>query len=243
MARPRKLGTDEMISIVDSFFESNGNTGRLKCSFLEEYAVSLGFEVKAYDFRRNAAVRQRMEELRGAVSTTVPGVIAYKSMDVDAMLNRNYTREMMKNSLLELDETWRRVYERATELSGENAALLSALALKNQTVEELTTERDSLGTRIKSVERDSGTLTIENRYLRKALKEYLYPAIANEILKLENVLEQVDTEVTPEAMSALADTDIPSSFSASIATDKRMLSREESLLERMSAQIQGDDNA
>ena len=63
MARPRKLSDDEMLKIVDSFYESNGNPSMLKCSLLEEYAISIGVEVKAYDFRRNEAVRHRMDEL------------------------------------------------------------------------------------------------------------------------------------------------------------------------------------
>ena len=64
MARPRKLNDAEMLKIVDSFYEGNGDPSMLKCSFLEEYAVSIGIDVKAYDFRRNTAVRARMGELR-----------------------------------------------------------------------------------------------------------------------------------------------------------------------------------
>lgn len=88
----------------------------------------------------------------------------------------------------------------------------------------------------------SDTLT-ENRYLKKALRVYLYPAIANEILLCENILEQADTEVTPEAMEALVDAETPSPFPASINRDRQMLSREELLLQRMSIQIGGNYDA
>jgi hypothetical protein len=95
------------------------------------------------------------------------------------LLSRNHTREMLKNSLLELDETWRRIYERAAELANKNASLLSALASKDRAIETLTAGRDYFEAQAKSLT----PLSTENRYLRKALKEYLYPAIANEILK------------------------------------------------------------
>jgi hypothetical protein len=78
MARPPKLKSEEMLSIVNSFFENNGNPGMLKYSHLETYAVSLGVEVKAYDFVRNQAIRQRMEELRQSVEIGDAGIIAYK---------------------------------------------------------------------------------------------------------------------------------------------------------------------
>jgi hypothetical protein len=228
-----------MVRIVDSYFESNGDPGRLKCSNLEEYALSMGIDVRAYDFRRNADVRRRMEELRGSVGTSGLAAIAYKNIDVDALLNRNYTREMLRNSIRELDETWRRTYERAADLSRKNTALMSALAAKEQAVEAIAAEKDSCEIQNKSLKRDLATLAVENRYLRKSLREYLYPAIANEILKQEHVLEQADTYVLPEAMAALADNGAPLSFSASVAQDKNAISREEAILKRMEDRING----
>jgi hypothetical protein len=243
MARPRKISADVMLQIVDSFFESHGDPGKMKCSNLEEHACSLGFNIKAYDFRRSDAVRQRIEELRHSVWVNGGSeAVAYKSMDVDALINRNNTREMMKNSLLELDEAWRGIYERAAALSSKNVSLLSTLAAKDRKIESIAAEMDSLSTRLQPLEHNERVLSAENRYLRKALREYLYPAIANEILKEENVLEQTDTDVTPAAMAALADSNMPASFSGAIELDKQMVSRSERLLNLMANQIRGDNN-
>jgi hypothetical protein len=228
-----------MIRIVESFFESNGDPGKLKFSLLEEYAVSVGMDVKAYDFKRNADVRGRMEELRGLAGVAGRAAIAYKSIDVDAFLNRNYTKEMLKTGILELDEAWRRVYERAAVLSKENAALLSALKARERDVEATSAEKKSCAELAASLKRDLAALAAENRYLRKSLKEYLYPAIANEILRRENVLEQSDTDVMPETMAALADNDVPTPLSASVARDRIAVSRAEAILKRMEDQIHG----
>ena len=77
------------------------------------------------------------------------------------------------------------------------------------------------------------SLTVENRYLRKMLRTYLYPALANEILEKENQLKKPDTEVTPQAKHKLIDGKFPSATSEALSPDAKMLSREEELLKQM----------
>jgi hypothetical protein len=182
-------------------------------------------------------VRQHVEDLRNAVNQGISGSIAYKSMDVDALLNRNHTREALKASLLEIDASWRLLYEKAAALSQKNKELMVETLSKSKSIKGMTAEKEDYEVRIKALERNSNTLLLENRYLKSALKKYLYPAIANEILKNECSLENVDTDVSQEAMAALVETDAPLSFSTSIAGDKKMLSREELLLEGMVKKI------
>jgi hypothetical protein len=137
---------------------------------------------------------------------------------------------MLRNSLLELDKSWRRIYDKAADLSKNNKILMSDNFAKNQIIESLTIAKHALEAENKSIKAESSTVILENRYLRKALKQYLYPAVANEILKNENVLESVDTEVMPETIDSLADSVVPASFSSSIAADRDMVSREEALI-------------
>jgi len=244
MARPRKWDTGVLLHIVDSYFESIGDPGKLKCSFLEEYAASLGMNIKAYDFRRNETVRQRMAELRASIQVDGVGIVSYKSMDVDAMMNRSRTREALRNSLLELDETWRRIYEKAAAVSEQNRSFLADIQSKKQNLDTLTAEKGALETKLKTAEVSSKSLLVENRYLRKMLRQYLYPAVANEILRAENVLEQVDTEVTQTAMDKLTDPALPAPFSSAVAADRDLVSRAESLVSRMREQVrEGHDNA
>lgn len=232
-----------MLQLVNEYYESCGDTARLKYSFLEEYAVSRGFDVKAYDFRRNADVRLRIGELRDmeAVSTRA-GAIAYKSLDVDALISKSRNKEALRNSLLELDETWRRIYDRAAILSQQNEALSSDIRQKTLDCEKLTCEAAELSAQMAALKKEHRNALLENRYLKKMLKTYLYPAIANEILKSENVLEQADTEVTQTAMDVLTGPDVPTPFSKSVEADRQMLSREESLLRRMREQLHEEDN-
>lgn len=229
-----------MLQIVNDYYESYGDAERLKCSFLEEYAVSRGFNVKAYDFRRNEEVRLRIDELRDlSLLPTEAGSIAYKSLDVDALISKARNREALKNSLLELDETWRCIYDRAVALSHKNDALVKEIRQNALDFEQQSRLVADLSEKAAAVRAENKNMLLENRYLKKMIKSYLYPAIANEILKNENVLEQVDAEVTQAAMNMLTESDVPLPFSALVAADKQMLSREESLLTRIEQQING----
>ena len=239
MARPRKLSTDELVRIVESCYENCGDPSQLKFSALEEYALSIGIEVRAYDFRRDLAVRQRIAALQGMPRTDIDFAVAYKNLDVDAFINRNRKRETLKCSLIEIDESWRRVYEKSSEISARNAELSSEALIKDKSLRNLKAETAKQAEAIRGLEHRSNELTLENRYLRSALKTYLYPAVANEILKDERVLKQIDTSITPAAMHALADADIPDDFPSAAAHDNRIISREEELLARMTAGIYG----
>lgn len=238
MARPKKVDTEIMLRLVDDYFESTGDPNKLKCSLLEEYAASQGLDVKAYDFRRNTDVRRRMEKLREmSPMDSEACAIAYKSLDVDAFLSRCRTGKMLRDSLIELDETWRRVYERAAYMSLKNTELKAAAKHMAAQHDESLSKIASLTEQATRLDADAKNAVVENRYLKKMLKTYLYPAIANEILLRENVLEQADTEVAEYTMKEMVDGALPSSLSGAVTADIAAISREEALLNRMQRQI------
>ena len=240
MARPKKLGTDEMLGIVNNYYESTGDASQLKYSRIEEYAKSAGFDVKAYDFRRDPAVRQRLKELSCAA---LPGAgsaaIAYKSLDVDAFIKRCRTKEILRSSLLELDESWRCVYEYAADLLKKNEALRVKSEKTKERFNELAKENADAAGKVSAANKLNNELAAENRYLKKMLRTYLYPAVANEILKRENVIEQCDTDVTRVAMDNLSEPSAPLSFTSSVEADRQAASREDGLFARMRSQISG----
>jgi len=240
--RPKKLKTDELLEIVNKYFESCGDAGQLKYSRFEEFAESIGINVKAYDFRRDPAVRQRLKELSDTSLLGVgtdQGAIAYKSLDVDAFLKRCRTKVMLRSSLLELDETWQRVYEFATDLKKRNEALRIKVDDADVRLNKLTIENEDMTGKVTDANRINNELLAENRYLKKMLRTYLYPAVANEILCRENVIEHSDTDVTQIAINNLSEPAVPLSFASSIETDKQAVSREDGLLARMRSQISG----
>jgi len=232
MARPKKTGSGDMLRILNAYWETHGDPKKLKCSQLEEYAASIGYDIKAYDFRRDEAVRMRIEELRSGRGEGA-FALAYKNLDADALIADKPTKPALKAALVDLDSYWRGIYDRAVETAEYNMRLLSEIAALRKTAADITAERDGL-CKLRS---ENNALTLENRYLRSSLSRYLYPAIANEILFRSGALKQIDTEVSETAMAVMSEPSTPMQFSAAIEPDVQALSREQALLEQMKQQI------
>lgn len=244
MARPKKTNSDDLVAIVDSFFttEAAGNPAKLKCSLLEEYAVRIGKDVKAYDFRRDEKVRIRIEELKILVQNENGMGIQlgnpYKSLDVERIMRARQNPDALRSALGELDSYWKSVYEGTIQIrqkAESKAAEMKKLEEKNNLLEQ---ENVSLKKDNAAVRSEVKGLTKENRYLRRMLRTYLYPALANEILEEENQLKNPDTEVTIQAKERLIDGKFPSAVSAAFSDDQKRLSREEELLGQMWESIQ-----
>ena len=243
MARPKKTDSNELVALVDSFFttEACGNPARLKCSLLEEYAARLGKAAKAYDFRRDEKVRNRIDELKALVRNENGLGIQlgnpYKSLDIEKIMKARRNPDELRAALGELDAYWRYIYE-STLQARQNA---EAGAAEKRSLEDrcrtLTEENTVLRKDQSSIRSETRRLTIENRYLRKMLRTYLYPALANEILVEERQLKDPDTEVTPHAKEKMIDGEFPSALSAAISEDRKILAREEKLLHQMWEEI------
>jgi hypothetical protein len=239
MARPKKTNTADLLRIVDSYLEKHGDVSKLKCSNLGKHAAALGFDAKAYDFRRDEAVRRRIDELNGDASNEQAGALVYKNIDANAFITNYPTRATLKAALLELDANWRRVYERSIAVAAENIALLSENNSKKRTITELSDEIASAQDELKSLKRLSVEQQSEIRYLRSVLETHLYPALADELLRRDGISTLTNTAISETAAMAMTDSDVPLPFSEAIAADSVLLSREQTLFDRMKSQIAG----
>lgn len=245
MARPKKSNTDEMIQIVDTYFttEAAGNPDRLKCSLLEEFAGRNGYLVKAYDFRRDVNVRKHIEALKQMVLDDNGMRIilgeSYKSLDVNRILKVRRDPDQLRQVMGEMDAYWKQIYDNSIETTKKVAEF-------RREKEHLKAELKSVTQRIYDNEKESienvsnnKALLLENRYLRKMLKAYLYPALANEILQQENLLKNADTEVTVQAKDRLIDGKFPAALREVTEVDKKIQNHEEALLEKMWKELEG----
>ena len=69
--------------------------------------------------------------------------------------------------------------------------------------------------------------------MRKVLKKYLYPAVANEILLEENAIKDAETHLTENAAMDMIEFDKPQSLDEHMRQDIRIQSEEERLLSKM----------
>ena len=239
MARPKKTDSEDLVAIVDAYFttEAAGNPAKLKCSLLEEYATRLGKQAKAYDFRRDEKVRQRMEELKMlAMNENGMGIQLgnpYKNLDVARIMKSRQDPDEFRTALGELDAYWRNVYESTLKIRQDAGAEAEEKRQLKEKCALLQQENEAVRKEHAVARAEVRHLTVENRYLRKMLRTYLYPALANEILADENQLKNPDTDVTPQARDKLIDGKFPSAVSAVLAEDKGIISKEEELLRLM----------
>lgn len=245
MARPKKINADEMIQIVDTYFttEAAGNPDRLKCSLLEEFAERNGYSVKAYDFRRDVNVRKHLEALKQMVLDDNGMRIilgeSYKSLDVNRILKVRRDPDELRKIMGEMDDYWKQVYENSIETTKKVAEF-------RKEKEHLKAELKSATQRLCDYQKESSEAVannkarlLENRYLRKMLKTYLYPALANEILQQENLLKYADSKVIEQAKDKLIDGKFPVALREATEVDRKIQNHEEALLEKMWKEIEG----
>jgi len=235
------MTTEQMIAVVDSYYltRAEDNEKRLKCSLIADYAVELGYQANGYDFARNMEVREHIERMKCFaevqaeyhMGTTI--VPAHKNLDIAGFIRLNRDDTKLAQALAELDAYWKRIYQYAEKTAQQNRTLMKEksgyeTALKETVAagEALKAENDGLSSKINK-------LTVENRYLRKMLRTYLYPAVANEILAREGALNEAGTQVSEAAVRDMTESGSPLSLRESVEADVELQSEEERLLAKM----------
>ena len=241
MARPRKMTTEQMIEVVDSYYLTccDGNEKLMKCSLIAEYAAELGYTAHGYDFRRNMEVREHIERIKVFAETCmeVYGTkyehTSYKTLDIEGFIRNNGNKDDLANSLRELDEYWRSVCEFSEKTVKQNRVLMKEKAAHEAAVKNMTAGLNELVAENSELSFKNNQLAKENQYLRKMLRTYLYPAVADEILRNDNEPPQTETEVTDAAVRDFIGDNLPKSFENSVSKDDAIQSETERFIERL----------
>lgn len=136
-------------------------------------------------------------------------------------------------ALTELDSYWKRVYEQADMTAAQNKKLMREKSKRESALKEAVAQGESLKSDNAALSRERNKLAAENRYLRKMLRMYLYPAVANEILIEEGELTEPDIRATDKAVLDMTEFSAPLSLRESVAADIQVQSEEDELLDRM----------
>ena len=248
MGRPRKMTTEQMISVVDSYYyaKAERNEKRMKCSLIAAYAVELGYQASGYDFARNFEIREHIERMKCWAEVEADNyncnknMTAYRNLDVVGFVRNNKEYHQLVKALTELDAHWKGVYEHADSIAEQNKKLMQEKAKGEAMLKETNAECESIKSDNTGLSRENNKLIAENRYLRKMLRTYLYPAVANEILLAENELTEADVRATDKAVADMTEFSAPLSLHKSVAHDLTILSEEDALLSRMWGECDDD---
>lgn len=201
MARPRLFTEDELIALINEYYLEYPNR-MIKTSDLERYANAHGHpEFKSYSIRRCAKAKQYIDQINASNQVTLETtIVTWRQLDVDAFLNLNRSRNDLKNALIQRDNYYGEVCRSAGEFLRDKEHL-------EDKIRRMKSEINNLKNQVAELEQ-MNTNKI-NRYsqemlskMKKVLDTYVYPDIANEILKKEGLDSLFGLYVNPESVES-----------------------------------------
>lgn len=201
MARPRSFTEDELIALINEYYLEYPNK-MIKTSDLERYAKTHGRpNFRAYSIRRCPKAKQYIDQINASNQVTLETtIVTWRQLDVDAFLNLNRSRSDLKNALIQRDNYYGEVCRSAGEFLRDKEHL-------EDKIRRMKSEINDLKSQIAELEQ-MNTNKI-NRYsqemlskMKKILNTYVYPDIANEILKKEGLDSLFGLYVNPESVES-----------------------------------------
>lgn len=201
MARPRSFTEDELIALINEYYLEYPNR-MIKTSDLERYAKTHGrSNFKAYSIRRCPKAKQYIDQINASNQVTLETtIVTWRQLDVDAFLNLNRSRSDLKNALIQRDNYYGEVCRSAGEFLRDKEHL-------EDKIRRMKSEINNLKNQVAELEQ-MNTNKI-NRYsqemlskMKKVLDTYVYPDIANEILKKEGLDSLFSLYVNPESVES-----------------------------------------
>lgn len=238
MARPKKVSDEVLISIVDEFYSTVacGDFSKMKFSALESYSKEQGPEIKEHVFRRNAAVINRINELREmAVKEQDTQIsVGYRNLDIEGFLKGCSSLEELKTKLVELDGYWKDVYERSSSIAADNRKELLSKSKVIKDYDELNRKNAELGKMYEDVRKENSELRKENIYFRQIIERYVVPELARELMRQANLpVKEKRKYLNPEAYNELIEPKIPLPFTGKQGYGEPKMTRQEKLIEEM----------
>lgn len=214
MARKTKIDTDTLISLVGQFYaeKCDNNPAALKIPAIGEYIRSQGYDVADYLIRRNHDVRDYIVKLQNNTEETyINSVSVYRDMDIKTFIEKNNTPTKMIKAIKERENYYREVTTSAAYCFQENKKLQKQLHDMEKHIKKLESSLLKSEDKCSESSRLCKALKSENEQLRDIVDTYVYPEIANELLKKQGLLkttaEVVDIEKVEESIIS-SDTDV-----------------------------------
>lgn len=214
MARKTKIDTETLISLVGQFYaeKCENNPNALKIPAIGEFIRTQGYDVADYLIRRNQGVRDYISNLQNNTEETyINSVSVYRDMDIKGFIEKNNTPSKLMQAIKERENYYREVTTSATYCFQENKKLKQKLQDMEKRIKELESSVTMNEGTYLETSRLYKELKEENKQLRDIIDTYVYPEIANELLKKQGLLkttaEVVDIEKV-ESTVINSDTDV-----------------------------------
>lgn len=192
MARKAKIDTDTLLSLVGQFYaEKCGNdASKLKIPAIGEYIRSLGYDVADYLIRRNQSVKEYISNLKdNSENFYISSVSVYRDIDIRAFLEKNNTPDKLMKAIKERENYYREVTNSASYSFQENKKMKHKITDLEKQIRELESALAEYKEKDSEFNLKYKALVEENECLRDVVDTYVYPEIANELLKKQGLLK------------------------------------------------------
>lgn len=203
MARPPIVDTDTIISVVDQFYleKCRKDPEQLQASKIGKYMRSLGYQIQDYSIRRNAEVMKHINLIKSEQEkVSLKNIAVFVDTDIDAFLSTNNTRSKLKEAIRAKDNYYRELSRTAVYFSKENKKLQLEVNSLRRRVAELEGMLNKSSSESKSIKSDYSSCIMENKKLKYIIDTYVYPEIANELLKKQGLLVTTQSIINSEVL-------------------------------------------
>lgn len=192
MGRHPVISSEKLCELTKKFWqeEAKGNPGRMKIAEIGRYVRSHGFpNVNDPVIARNASVRQYIEEsISKSKNEDYLRVSVYKTLDVEQLFERNNSVSSLKKVLTEREQYYKSLSEAAARALDQNDDLKEENNHLKLKLDDIMISNEQNESTIENLSRENKQLQADNKKLRNIIDIYVYPEIANELLKKQGLL-------------------------------------------------------
>lgn len=202
MSKQKMISDSALLSLIKEYFdkECKGNARKLKLPLITAYIASHGYpSYQVTTLRRNEKAREYIDSLIKA-NTAVQDVIIFKPLDIEDFLSSNRTPKALRTALSSLDSYYHTIAETSNAMNQNYKSLEKKCEKLTKENEELKTTASEYKQLLLSKKAEIKELGSENDMLYSIVTDYVYPEIANELLKRDGDLVKEQTTVKAEQL-------------------------------------------
>lgn len=211
MPKKKTVEDETLIRLLDEYRFDNPKV-KVSIPQFGAFIRSKGYDVLDYTIRRRTEFRKYLDKVNYDTDENIRSdLVTYKTLDVDAFLEKNCTKARLRDAIFARDSYYARIAANAVE------AIDARKTMENK-VHNLETRIIELENQLANVQAkaDNADIRLKNITIAKLkgiLDGYIYPEAANAILEKEGILEVVNAVIPSELMQEKmldANTDIQS---------------------------------
>lgn len=204
MARKPMIDDTTLLGLIEKYHndECHRNTKKLKLPAITDYINDNGYpQYKVTTLRRNKKARDYIQSLSDKGSDKLLSIIIpYKNIDIESFLDTNRTRSALKIAITEIDTFYKDIALVAAEVNKKNDSLTEDLKQAKSKLQSAEKEISELKRQTKELRKKLKTTETDKTSLRKTLNNYVYPAIANELLEKEGLKIEASKIINPKIL-------------------------------------------